>query len=219
MYSGKLPWQDIDTVLLDMDGTILDLHYDNHFWLSYIPEVYARANNLSVDDAKQHLFAQFDANRGTLDWYCIDHWSEQLGLDIAKLKHDTADKITFRPNAQRFLAYLQNQGKQVILVTNAHPKTLEVKRLNSDFHHYFSSLISTHDLGYPKEQQNLWRVLKQRVNFDPDRTLFIDDSLTILQAADTFGIKYVLGIYQPDSQQPGRTMSPFEVVNDFADIY
>ena len=31
-------WQEIDTVLLDMDGTLLDLHYDNYFWLTHIPK-------------------------------------------------------------------------------------------------------------------------------------------------------------------------------------
>ena len=32
-----LNWSKIDTVLLDMDGTLLDLHYDSHFWLNVIP--------------------------------------------------------------------------------------------------------------------------------------------------------------------------------------
>ena len=29
--------QNVDLVLLDMDGTLLDLHYDSHFWLDYVP--------------------------------------------------------------------------------------------------------------------------------------------------------------------------------------
>ena len=36
-----LPWSGIDTILLDMDGTLLDLHYDNHFWQVYVPEKFA----------------------------------------------------------------------------------------------------------------------------------------------------------------------------------
>ncbi|HBT55971.1 MAG TPA: haloacid dehalogenase, partial [Pseudomonas sp.] len=32
-----LNWNAIDTVLLDMDGTLLDLHFDNHFWLEHMP--------------------------------------------------------------------------------------------------------------------------------------------------------------------------------------
>ncbi|MCP4043692.1 MAG: haloacid dehalogenase, partial [Gammaproteobacteria bacterium] len=30
-------WNSIHTVLLDMDGTLLDLHFDNQFWLEHVP--------------------------------------------------------------------------------------------------------------------------------------------------------------------------------------
>lgn len=33
-----LAWQEIDTVLLDMDGTLIDLHFDNYFWQRLVPE-------------------------------------------------------------------------------------------------------------------------------------------------------------------------------------
>lgn len=36
-------WKTIDTVLLDMDGTLLDLHFDNHFWLSLVPQEFKQA--------------------------------------------------------------------------------------------------------------------------------------------------------------------------------
>ena len=39
-----LAWRDIDTVLLDMDGTLLDLHYDNHFWLEPVSYTHLRAH-------------------------------------------------------------------------------------------------------------------------------------------------------------------------------
>jgi putative hydrolase of the HAD superfamily len=41
----------IDTVLLDMDGTILDLKFDSHFWRELVPTKYAAANALTVVDA------------------------------------------------------------------------------------------------------------------------------------------------------------------------
>ena len=43
----SLPWSDIDTVLLDMDGTLLDLHFDNHFWLEHLPQRYAELHGVS----------------------------------------------------------------------------------------------------------------------------------------------------------------------------
>jgi 5'-nucleotidase len=33
-----LDWNNIDTVLLDMDGTLLDLAFDSQFWLQDVPQ-------------------------------------------------------------------------------------------------------------------------------------------------------------------------------------
>ena len=68
-------WEDIDTVLLDMDGTLLDLHFDNHFWLEYVPQRYAEQHGISLDAAKQELMQRYRQVEGTLDWYCVDYWS------------------------------------------------------------------------------------------------------------------------------------------------
>ena len=32
-----IAWQEVDTVLLDMDGTRLDLAFDNYFWQTLVP--------------------------------------------------------------------------------------------------------------------------------------------------------------------------------------
>jgi putative hydrolase of the HAD superfamily len=213
-----LPWDRIDTVLLDMDGTILDLHFDNYFWLTFLPEVYARKHQLPVAEAKQQLVQRFDAIRGTLNWYCLDYWSDTLQLDIVALKQQIAHKVAFRPQAEAFLQFLNREKKQVFLVTNAHPKSLEIKLLNGQFHHYFDDLISSHQLAAPKEDPLFWLRLQQRLGFDKSSTLFIDDSVSILHAAAEFGIGFVMGIAQPDSTQPSRQLAHFYCIEHFSDI-
>ena len=38
MSSFPIPdWSCIEVVCLDMDGTVLDLHFDNLFWLEVLP--------------------------------------------------------------------------------------------------------------------------------------------------------------------------------------
>ncbi len=90
-----LPWSAIDTVLLDMDGTLLDLHFDNHFWLEHLPQRYAERNGLSRAEADAVLEPLFREHAGQLNWYCLDFWSRELDLSIRELKH-----FRLRPAAQ-----------------------------------------------------------------------------------------------------------------------
>ena len=208
-------WDEIDTVLLDMDGTILDLAFDNYFWLEYMPEVFAEKNAMSLEESRQFLSESYGKIKGQLQWYCLDFWSEKLGLDIPALKQELGHMVAFRPGAITFLKFLSDNNKSVCLATNAHRKTLEIKMLNVDFHQYFGELTSSHDFGYPKEEQEYWHRLQKKFPFDPNRTLFIDDSVTILESAKRFGIKYLYGIAEPDSRRGPVDATPFEVISDF----
>jgi putative hydrolase of the HAD superfamily len=78
-------------------------------------------------------------------------------------------------------------------------------------------VISSHEFNEPKESQRFWQQLQAREQFDPARTLFIDDTPRILASAQTFGIAHLLGIHQPDSQQP-RRMQGFAAIDNFDEI-
>ncbi|MBU1436170.1 MAG: HAD family hydrolase, partial [Gammaproteobacteria bacterium] len=66
-----LNWADIDTVLLDMDGTLLDLHFDNYFWLEHLPARWSEITGISVSEAKTQLQAEYAVLQGKLEWYCL----------------------------------------------------------------------------------------------------------------------------------------------------
>ena len=67
-----LDWSKISTVLLDMDGTILDLHFDNHFWLHHLPQRYSELHSVNLAEAKKLLLEHYQRVEGTIDWYCLD---------------------------------------------------------------------------------------------------------------------------------------------------
>src|SRR5690606_29955005 len=98
-----------------------DLHFDNHFWLEYVPQCYAKHHQLSPEDTQRGLSKKYADVYGRLNWYCVDYWTRELELDIAALKQQVSDKIALRPHVEEFLAALHMHGKQVSLVTNAHP--------------------------------------------------------------------------------------------------
>jgi len=214
-----IDWDHIDTVLLDMDGTLLDLYFDNFFWLEFLPQRFAEANHLSLDAAKTQLFAQFGAHRGTLNWYCLDFWSAETGLDIVALKQEVKDRIGLRPNAITFLEKVQQSGRKAILITNAHRGSLELKLERIPMAPHFDGIFSSHDFGLPKEDTRLWSRLQEVAHFDPSRTLLIDDSLAVLRSARRFGIAFTLGVQQPDSQQAAMDTEEFIGLDCFSSIY
>jgi len=214
-----LPWMSIDSVLLDMDGTLLDLHFDNYFWNEYIPAVYSKQTGQSLDECRTLLKKYSNEVRGQLEWYCLDYWSDKLSLDIPRLKMEIGHKIGFRPNVIEFLSFLKRKNKRIILATNAHPKALELKLLRADFSDFFEVLSSSHDIGFAKEDNKYWEILCEQYQIEASRSLFIDDSLTVLKSADNFGIEHVLGIAQPDSQEPEVDCAPYTSIQDFSQLF
>jgi putative hydrolase of the HAD superfamily len=204
-------WDEIDTVLLDMDGTLLDLRFDNYFWLEILPERYARRHELSLEAARATLAPRFVAKQGTLDWYCIDFWSRELALDIAELKREACAEVRFLPGAERFLQALHERGRDPVLVTNAHRGVLEIKAAQTGLARYFRRIVSSHDFGVPKEHPGFWSQLQGQLAFDPARCLFVDDSLPVLNAARTHGIGQIFAITRPDSTQHPRSIEGFAI--------
>lgn len=209
-------WNRIDTVLLDMDGTLLDLHFDNHFWLEHVPVRYAETHGIPEEQAKIELMQRYQDVAGTLDWYCVDHWSRELGLDIALLKQEVQHLIAVHPHVLDFLEVLEERGKRRVLVTNAHQKSLQLKLQNTPLAGHLDKVISSHDLGLPKENAGFWPKLQDQVSFDKSRTLFVDDSLSVLHAAKGYGIRNLLCILRPDTRQPEREVTEYPAIRDFS---
>ena len=212
-------WQEIDTVMLDMDGTLLDLHYDNFFWKTFLPKAYAEQFQISLNEALTILIPKFQEKEGQLDWYCTDYWTNALGIDVISLKKQIVGKIQFRPGAELFLKHLNQQKKSVWLVTNAHRDVLKIKGEQLLLLPYFEHIISSHDFSQPKESQLFWQQLKQNFLFNEKRTLFIDDSLSVLRSAQEFGIEHLFTVSHPDSLTTPKETEEFKSTNDFSELF
>jgi len=213
-----IPWSNIDTVLLDMDGTLLDLAFDNFFWLEVVPAQYARLHGLNEDQARVEVKVRYDRVVGSLPWYCIDHWTRELGLDIRALKRSHRHLVRYLPMVPEFLRSVRQRGKRLLVVTNAHQETLAIKTAQTGLAGLVDELISAHDFAAPKESQSFWTHLQRRERFDLERTMLVEDSVSILGAAQQFGVKYTIAIRCPDSRQPARDVEDFEAVDGVAEL-
>ncbi|WP_455207696.1 GMP/IMP nucleotidase [Kaarinaea lacus] len=218
MTKPDIQWGLIETVLLDMDGTLLDLNFDNHFWQEHVPLRYAELHKLTIEESKDILFPKFRSAEGTLDWYCIDYWSSQLGLDIPKLKKEVDHLIAIHPHVMEFLEAVRATGRRLLLVTNAHVKSLEIKMEQTRLAGHFDHIVVSHDLGYAKESDQFWEKLKTVEAYNKESTLLVDDSLPVLRAAQRYGIAHLLAVRKPDTRREEKNVEEFSAIYHFDDI-
>ena len=211
-------WPNINSVFLDLDGTLLDLHFDNHFWLEHVPVCYAERHGLEHAEARSILDEKYASAMGSLNWYCVEYWSRELELDIPQLKQDVSHKIAVRPQVEEFLEYLHMLGKRVVLVTNAHPASVAIKMEKTNLDRYFNRIISSHELKLAKEEKGFWEKLQTTEPFDMSKTLFIDDNFGVLDTAKDYGIEHLLAIRKPDSRGDEKQHDEYPLLDSFEQI-
>jgi HAD superfamily hydrolase (TIGR01509 family) len=216
--SIQLDWDSIDTVLLDMDGTLLDLHFDFYFWTVHLPKKYSQMHNTDLLETTEYIASRLAQKQGQLEWYCTDYWSNQFQLNIIQAQTEVKHLIQERPQVISFLDGLGSHQKNRVLITNSDRPSIELKFANSAIESLLDQVISSHDYRAAKEDQRFWQKLEKNLDYNPERTLFIDDSEAVLDSANQYGIKHLLSIKQPISSQLREADSQYPMIDDFSSL-
>ena len=214
----KINWNKINNILLDMDGTILDLSFDDYIWNRKVPENLAKVKNLKLHEAQLMLNQKMIAVRSTLDWYSFKYWKKNLGIDIDLIEEKFKHRIKFREDALSFLKSKLVSNRRTILVTNADKKGLNRKLKASGLEKYFQNIVCSHDYHHAKEEKLFWKKLRTKCRLNFDRTLLIDDNLKVLEAAQGAGVKYLIGISKPNSKAKSKESHDYLLINKFRKI-
>ena len=201
----NIDWRSIDDVLLDMDGTLLDLHYDATFWLNNVHSIVANLTGEPEHVIQERFHRELKKHEGTLAWYCTDYWADFFGIDLIEAKQQLAHLIRFRPHAEQFLNVLNSLPLRTLIATNAHPDVIQLKLNVVPLEDMVDGIVSSHQYGVAKEHPDFWRTLFDEYAINPDRALFMDDSSKVLDAADRAGVREVVEIRHPNLSEPPRS--------------
>jgi len=201
----NIDWRSIDDVLLDMDGTLLDLHYDATFWLNNVHSIVANLTGEPEHVIQERFHRELKKHEGTLAWYCTDYWADFFGIDLIEAKQQLAHLIRFRPHAEQFLNVLNSLPLRTLIATNAHPDVIQLKLNVVPLQDMVGGIVSSHQYGVAKEHPDFWRALFDEYSINPDRALFMDDSSKVLDAADRAGVREVVEIRHPNLSEPPRS--------------
>src|SRR5574338_88237 len=213
-----IDWAQIDDVLLDMDGTLLDRHFDNFFFEEELPRRYAALHALTFEEARDRLMAMYRSVEGELAWTDLDYWTKRVGIDVVAMHKELDHMIGFLPGAEEFLGHLRQLGKRVTIVTNAHSTGVSVKVAKTGLDRYVDRIVDAFEVGYLKMRPEYWPSCRRLLGFDPSRSLFMDDDEGCLLAAKEFGVANLVHSAKSSSQLPPSPLSQFFSIAGFAQL-
>jgi HAD superfamily hydrolase (TIGR01509 family) len=209
MTHHSVNWSLIDDVLVDMDGTLLDRHFDNFFFEEELPRRYAAMHGLSFEASRARLMAMYRSVEGELAWTDLEYWSGRVGIDVVAMHQELQHLMGFLPGAENFLAAVRAKGKRITVLTNAHHTGVAVKSAKTGLNRYVDRIVDAFEVGYLKMRSEYWPACRTLVGFDPSRSLYVDDDETCLAAARQYGIGAIFHSAKSSSQLPPARSAHF----------
>jgi HAD superfamily hydrolase (TIGR01549 family) len=181
-------------ISFDLDGTLADLNFEKAIWLEEIPKLFARKNNLPIEQAKNAVFTAYNLiGDRQARWYDIKFWFKEFGLqeDYNTILTESSHLINLYPDTIPALKKLRAKGYKLIVISNATREFIDFKLKVEHLEKYFSQVFSiTSDFNCIKGDSKGYGAVCKKLGILPSDLIHIGDDLHFdYWAASRVGIK------------------------------
>ncbi|HWQ20940.1 MAG TPA: HAD family hydrolase [Methanotrichaceae archaeon] len=166
----------IRIISLDMDGTLVNSRFVDKVWMEGMPELYAEEHDLSFEDAKDYVVAEYmKIGSDRLEWYDLNYWLKKFQLNNTKedLLERYINEIELYPEVKDALNLL-SENYTLVVTSNAAREFIDVELV--DLGQYFADIFSaTSDFKTVKKSPVVYQKVCKRMEAKPLEVLHIGD--------------------------------------------
>jgi HAD superfamily hydrolase (TIGR01509 family) len=205
---------DIDAVLFDMDGTLVDSEHMTRLevdgWLaergfdgSTVPD--ERLHGVTWDQIAADLQEQFGVpcTGSELDARCEHLWATSPPEPM--------------PGVIDALRACKKAGLKLSIATSANRATAEVLAARDGFSGIFDAIVTADDIQRSKPDPQIFEVAAARLGVDPARCLVFEDSLAGLRAAKAAGMTAIAILLRCAHPPTARAIADRSII-DFTEL-
>ncbi len=162
-------------ISFDVDGTLVDLEYNDLIWFKEIPELVAKKKKISFEKSLKYVHEEYaKLGEHNLNWYDINYWISYFGIEISpdKIFEKYEPQVKIYPEVISLLEELKK--KYTLIVITAMPREFlipKMKNLEKYFKFSFSALSDFKEL----KNSEIYSKISKALKVPPKQILHIGD--------------------------------------------
>jgi len=162
-------------ISFDVDGTLVDLEYNDLIWFKEIPELVAKKKKVSFEKSLKYVSEEYiKLGEHNLNWYDINYWITYFKLEVSpkKILEKYESQVKIFPEVIPLLEELKKNF--ILIVITAMPREFlipKMKKLEKYFKFCFSALSDFKEL----KNSEIYLKISKTLNVCPEQILHIGD--------------------------------------------
>ncbi len=168
----------IKVISFDLDGTLVKSTYPDSVWLEGVPRIYAKEKGMTINQAKEHLFKEYElVSEHRKEWYDINWWFEKFKLKESwqDLLERYKDKIELFFDSLDVIKSLHNEY-ELIITSNAKKEFIDIQLKQTGLDKYFKCVFSSlSDFDQVKKYPEVYQKICNIVGIKNNEMIHVGD--------------------------------------------